>query len=1181
MWKVVGLNCQNEWIEEHSCELVRRVITPALPITEEKNKSSLRFGRLSSAEDYNVFLKYISKPTVFKSYGHLSKAFDVWGVASLGKNFPQFKTDVEQEMARQVWLAFFKNKWHDDLPTWSLMLDRLGPNGWPFAIDLFLNTLFPHPLSFSDYIAQSPSWASRTKGLGTKTIRFNKWQIFVSDKILLRDTDLSVDMLKKPSVPSHPTWSNEYKSFSGNISDGGFIDPLLNQAIWSAMKDVSAQTIQDDLDFLPASALSFDQKDAVWMALAQLAAGKSFLLSDDTGYGKGRVLAAVCRYALLNDIQVLFVTEKKALFSDFYRDCLEIFPDVPPLNLLHSTAKVFSQDNKKVAANIIKEPSKEKWVWTTYSQFNRENKAKQKAILQWMKKPTWVILDEAQNAAGQSNTFKSFGLFNKKAKGVLYSSATFAKREEQLEAYRLLFSGSQEEWTKLKHSFGKSYSTRSAITLDFAQEGSYIRRQHPPMDLPVPIWVEQNKSAQTSFVAWWQAMYFGAKELGKMTNETPWKKIGAMLARAQREFSMLQKISTLKETIEESLQKKEKVVVVSDWTLSSHMARLLDHQKMTTAETDDEVSFDDEGAITLKEDVVFREKPLWKDSWALLVEELFPKEIHWNKTILFAKQNALEHLKSLPNWGVSPFDDLKRMLQKSGTKVGEISGRSWQLSEEGDVHVVTTRDADARVQTVHDFNNGSTDVVLITRAGNSGTSLHAGQKFKNQNIRHLIEWDVPPDPSVRLQFWGRVRRRDQIHEPVRSTLLEDTLYEKRRYKIDQVKQKKLLAHSGSWQSSSRSHLWEELILKRWAIENPKPAAVLGYYEETSLHTVLGRAVILKDADQEKLSRAVSVGLDLLSPLDQHLNAWEEESVSTQKSWWSGRGSSALFWHDKVWPLRLSASKEAVAFELKNTTLSKESGLAWPEQSPWKDLRQGSGVLVTDPQTGERVQAIVLGFEKGSAGFVTDKIEIWLSTWTKKITTSIFALVHPKILNGEFLSKFADVSSFNAKSFALRASVLVGPAWAVAAWGEQNAPDGELLQIQEKDGFSWGWRLPQSFSFADALSLDRPLSDANHAFLFMKHHSSEELVVKWKGFQVKIKPQSDGIFAESDTKSFANCVSFPVRKKINHLEFSKNSVKWIIPWSSSRYILGVWEKTGASFNVKTHYFAWSQKTWPTL
>ena len=69
--------------------------------------------------------------------------------------------------------------------------------------------------------------------------------------------------------------------------------------------------------------LSIEQIDSVCAAIFNIENNKEFIIGDDTGVGKGRILAAIVRYALINkdsNMNVIFFTEGSHLFSDFWRD---------------------------------------------------------------------------------------------------------------------------------------------------------------------------------------------------------------------------------------------------------------------------------------------------------------------------------------------------------------------------------------------------------------------------------------------------------------------------------------------------------------------------------------------------------------------------------------------------------------------------------------------------------------------------------------------------------------------------------------------------------------------------------------------------------------------------------------------------------------------------------------------
>jgi energy-coupling factor transporter ATP-binding protein EcfA2 len=71
-------------------------------------------------------------------------------------------------------------------------------------------------------------------------------------------------------------------------------------------------------------ALAAEQIDAVAMAIYQIEANMGMIMADMTGIGKGRVVASIIRYARLNNFKPIFFTIKPELFSDMYRDLVDI-----------------------------------------------------------------------------------------------------------------------------------------------------------------------------------------------------------------------------------------------------------------------------------------------------------------------------------------------------------------------------------------------------------------------------------------------------------------------------------------------------------------------------------------------------------------------------------------------------------------------------------------------------------------------------------------------------------------------------------------------------------------------------------------------------------------------------------------------------------------------------------------
>ncbi|CAB4154472.1 LT_GEWL domain containing protein [uncultured Caudovirales phage] len=120
-------------------------------------------------------------------------------------------------------------------------------------------------------------------------------------------------------------------------SQASSVGTLVPKAMRDAI-DASIQRIEDrvgDLDQYVADSLKMDadtlranfsaeQVDALALAIDNAEAGKGFIIGDQTGIGKGRVVAAMIRYALVNGKTPIFVTEKPNLYSDMIRDLDDI-----------------------------------------------------------------------------------------------------------------------------------------------------------------------------------------------------------------------------------------------------------------------------------------------------------------------------------------------------------------------------------------------------------------------------------------------------------------------------------------------------------------------------------------------------------------------------------------------------------------------------------------------------------------------------------------------------------------------------------------------------------------------------------------------------------------------------------------------------------------------------------------
>lgn len=269
-----------------------------------------------------------------------------------------------------------------------------------------------------------------------------------------------------------------------------------------------------------AKRFSPEQVDGVAIMLSRLMVGRSSILADDTGIGKGRQLAALAVWANKRGLNVYFVTDRANLFSDLARDLHDIGEwgrfaplvfnadgevtvdqgaGLPPRVLAkgessQALASIFAQGKKlaDVGRNLC---------FLTYSQINQEES--EKAL--WLKNVVGdglVIFDEAHIAAGSdSNIARHVAEIAAAARHVQFASATWAKTPENLHIYQRALPSSMAVATlaqtmrKGGESFGEIFSAM------LASEGALIRREHDLSQLEVEIVVDKQRAERNEHVS--------------------------------------------------------------------------------------------------------------------------------------------------------------------------------------------------------------------------------------------------------------------------------------------------------------------------------------------------------------------------------------------------------------------------------------------------------------------------------------------------------------------------------------------------------------------------------------------------------------------------------------------------------------------------------------------------------
>ncbi len=272
-------------------------------------------------------------------------------------------------------------------------------------------------------------------------------------------------------------------------------------------------------------ALAAEQMDSVAMAIYQMKKGQALIIGDQTGVGKGRQMAALIRWAVMRGEKPVFVTQKADLFSDIYRDLVDIGSgDLVPFifnsdgamvdsngNVVHKPlsssqmAKVFasgqlpedcdfavltySQVNTgdAISQKELEEAAKKHGGRVKKSKASKDGKATPKAtFLRSIAEDNYLFLDESHTAAGTSNTGAYLQSILRTAKAATFASATFAKRPDTMPLYaiRTAMSQAKVEPDKMISIIEKGGVTLQEImSRELTNAGQMVRRERDLSDV--------------------------------------------------------------------------------------------------------------------------------------------------------------------------------------------------------------------------------------------------------------------------------------------------------------------------------------------------------------------------------------------------------------------------------------------------------------------------------------------------------------------------------------------------------------------------------------------------------------------------------------------------------------------------------------------------------------------------
>lgn len=599
-------------------------------------------------------------------------------------------------------------------------------------------------------------------------------------------------------------------------------------------------------------ALSAEQIDAVAMAIYNIEArGQGMIIGDQTGIGKGRIAASIIRYSVSQGVKPVFLTEKANLFSDIYRDLSAIGSGhLKPFivngrepktdikdeegNVVYSAPPVSEQQSVFASREI---PAKYDFVVATYSQFNSPEKKPEKPMfLQAIAAGNIFILDEAHNSSGSSNTGEFLQRVASHTEGVIFLSATFAKRPDNMPIYAMKTAIADCNMSKdeLVEAITRGgVALQEVLSSQLVAEGQMLRRERSFEGVEVNYISLDEKSQEHRAIAdnitdiLRDVIAFQNKFVNEQVEEldkiavAEGKEIVIREGTSQAGVDNIPYFSKVFQVINQMLfslkseavaeraimrlQEGKKPVIAFASTMGSFI-ETIENEKGLPVSDGDIINADFTEVLKRGLDGILRytEKdvdgnPVYKK---FELSEL-PADAQMEYHRIYDKIKVAS-----TGITISPIDVIIKKLTDAGYTVAEVTGRKYglQLNTKTGKGLVMTRKRINTNDAFRQFNNNEVDVLMINQSGSTGASAHAipTAKVPASEVRQrvMIVLQAELDINTEVQKRGRINRTGQILKPIYDYVTSAIPAEKRLMMMLQKKLKSLDANTTSNQKQS-------------------------------------------------------------------------------------------------------------------------------------------------------------------------------------------------------------------------------------------------------------------------------------------------------------------------------------------------------------------------------------------
>jgi hypothetical protein len=576
------------------------------------------------------------------------------------------------------------------------------------------------------------------------------------------------------------------------------------------------------LDYLAA-----EQIDAIALAIWNIERGEGFICGSQTGIGKGRIAAAIMRYALRNGRIPIFITDNTKLYKDIVRDLWDINstgiqPLITDANLLvelpdGTTYKTpAATKHNKIVRQVIEQDHLGEYnaIFCTYHQLKAIGNFKlRRELLNKFIDRAILIMDESHVAGGTAAS-----LYNKKSgddgenrppnrseyarelisksQGTVWLSATYAKNSTVLGLYAqktgIRHAVQSEEM--LSHMIEQGgLPLQQALARKLVEAGQYIRheRSYEGIEFLQEV-AEVSRDAAEAFSQIMRAIaeFDDLKQPtiaelddevsgdGKRVHEKGKKDYGGVTSvnftsimwNVINQFLLAIKVDKVADYAIQQLKAGEKVVIALSNTMGSFIS---DYTEANGIEPGDGIDVNvcdllDKYLRRSREITITDPNPEIPSERRYITDAELTTEalVHYEQTRDLIAQ-LREIMGSAP---ISPIDWLLYRFQDAGFAADEITGRGDRIEYDG-VSVVyhrrtaTERTPAANNRKIASFNGGGLDVLILNRSACTGVSLHASSKFSDQRKRHMVVAQAELNIDQVMQMLGRIHRTGQVVLP--------------------------------------------------------------------------------------------------------------------------------------------------------------------------------------------------------------------------------------------------------------------------------------------------------------------------------------------------------------------------------------------------------------------------------